>query len=112
MHCLRWNLLVIIFAARSLVAQDAGLAAYWPFDSSRDASAIEAIHHTGDKIQGYFSDIAGVRGNGIKFDGFTTRISRDSKAAPEVRDALTCEAWIAPQAYPWNWNAIVEQKKR
>ncbi len=22
------------------------------------------------------------------------------------------EAWIAPQAYPWNWSAIVEQRDR
>ena len=53
-----------------------------------------------------------MHGNGIKFDGFTTRIFRDSKAAPEIHGGLTFEAWIAPQAYPWNWNAIVEQKKR
>ena len=32
--------------------------------------------------------------------------------APEIQDAVTFEAWIAPQAYPWNWNAIVKQRDR
>ena len=112
MDSLRWNLLLILIAAHSLIAQDVGLSAYWPFDSSEGSVALEASKQTADKIDGNFSFIAGARGNGIKFDGFTTRITRDSKAAPEIHDALTFETWIAPQAYPWNWNAIVEQKKR
>jgi hypothetical protein len=29
-----------------------------------------------------------------------------------VEGAATFEAWIAPQAYPWNWSAIVERKNR
>ncbi|MGA8153607.1 MAG: LamG domain-containing protein [Terriglobales bacterium] len=112
MHFLRLKLFVILVAAHSLAAQDSGLTAYWPFDSSEGAVAIEASKQAEDKIQGNFSYTSGVRGNGIKFDGFTTRISRDSKAAPEIHGALTFETWIAPHAYPWNWNAIVEQKKR
>jgi hypothetical protein len=112
MHFLRWNFLVVLIAAHSLIAQDTGLAAYWPFDSSQGSVAIETSKKTEDQIQGNFSYVPGVRGNGIKFDGFTTRIYRDSKAAPEIHGALTFETWIAPQAYPWNWNAIVAQKNR
>jgi hypothetical protein len=112
MHSLRWSLLLILVGARSLIAQDTGLTAYWPFDASRGSIAIETRKQAADKIQGNFSYLPGVRADGIKFDGFTTRISRDSKAAPDIHQALTFEAWIAPQAYPWNWNAIVEQKNR
>jgi len=112
MRFFRWSLLLTFAAAHLLLAQDTGLAAYWPFDSSAGPVATEASKQAEDPIQGNFSYTSGVRGNGIKFDGFTTRISRDSKAAPEIHDALTVEAWIAPQAYPWNWSAIVEQKKR
>jgi fructan beta-fructosidase len=112
MHSLRWNILLILIAAQSLTAQDNGLTAYWHFDSSTGTAAIESRKQVEDKIQGNFSCTPGVRGDGIKFDGFTTRISRDSKAAPEIHEALTFETWIAPQAYPWNWNAIVAQKNR
>jgi len=112
MHSLRWNFLLVLIAAHSLIAQDVGLAAYWPFDSSQGSVAIETSKQAEDNIQGNFSYTPGVRGDGIKFDGFTTRISREAKAAPEIHGALTFETWIAPQAYPWNWNAIVEQKKR
>lgn len=108
----RWNLLLIVIAAHSLVGQDSGPTAYWPFDASGGSAAIEISKQAEDTIQGNFSRVPGVRGPGIKFDGFTTRISRDSKTAPEIHQAVTFEAWIAPQAYPWNWNAIVEQKNR
>jgi hypothetical protein len=112
MYSLRWNIFLILIAAQSLTAQDNGLTAYWHFDSSTGTAAIESRKQVEDKVQGNFSYTPGVRGHGIKFDGFTTRISRDSKAAPEIHEALTFETWIAPQAYPWNWNAIVEQKNR
>ena len=112
MHSLRWSFFLVLIAPYSLIGQDTGLTAYWPFDSSESSIAIEATKQAEDKIQGNFSYVSGVRGNGMKFDGFTTRIFRDAQVAPEIHQALTFEAWIAPQAYPWNWNAIVEQKNR
>ena len=73
MHSLRWNILLILIAAQSLTAQDNGLTAYWHFDSSTGTAAIESRKQVEDKIQGNFSYTPGVRGDGIKFDGFTTR---------------------------------------
>ena len=29
---------------------------------------------------------------------------------PEITGAFSVEAWVAPQAYPWNWCAIVNQE--
>jgi hypothetical protein len=106
-----WKLALFILICRAGFGQDQGLAAYWPFDEARGTAAVESSKQTEDVIQGNFSFVSGVRGKGLKFDGFTTRITRNSDL-PEIHEAVTFEAWIAPQAYPWNWNAIVEQKNR
>ncbi|MGC1784305.1 MAG: LamG domain-containing protein [Acidobacteriaceae bacterium] len=95
----------------SSLGHDTGLTAYWPFDEANNAVTLDSATQTEDVIQGNFSFVKGVRGNGIKFDGFTTRIARHS-SLPVIHEAVTFEAWIAPQAYPWNWNAIVEQRNR
>jgi hypothetical protein len=87
------------------------LAPYWPFDGASGTAVVEASKQTAEVIQGNFSFVGGVRGEGSKFDGFTTRITRNSDL-PEIHETVTFEAWIAPQAYPWNWNAIVEQMNR
>lgn len=87
------------------------LAAYWPFDEVQDATTAESVNRTMDAIRGHFSVVQGILGNGLKCDGFTTCISRTSHL-PAVHKAIAFEAWIAPQAYPWNWNAIVEQRGR
>ena len=29
---------------------------------------------------------------------------------PEFTGAFTVEAWVALQAYPWNWTALVDQQ--
>jgi hypothetical protein len=113
----RWKLAVLLFIRQSGFGQDNGLVAYWPFDSTSGTSVVEASKQTKDVIQGNFSFVSGVRGQGRNFDGFTTRITRDTFVdgvwnAPEIQDPVTFEAWIAPQAYPWNWNAIVEQRDR
>jgi len=102
---------LLALVCRSGFGQDQGLVAYWPFDEAKGTATVESSKQTEDVIQGNFSLVSGVRGKGIKFDGFTTRITRKSDL-PEIHEAVTFEAWIAPQAYPWNWNAIVEQEKR
>ncbi len=109
--------LLLFLTCRSEFGQDNGLVAYWSFDEASGKVVNESIKGSKDLIQGNFSFVGGVRGNGIKYDGFTTRITRDSVMngrwnAPEIQDAVTFEVWITPQAYPWNWNAIVEQKDR
>lgn len=111
LRLLNWSLALSLLVCSPGFGQDQGLAAYWPFDEARGAATVESGKQTRDVIQGNFSFVAGVRGKGLKFDGFTTRITRNSDL-PEIHEAVTFEAWIAPQAYPWNWNAIVEQKNR
>ena len=54
-------------------------------------------------IDGRFSLANGL----VKFDGFTTGITISGADAAEPAHELTIAAWIAPQAYPWNWCSIV-----
>jgi len=112
-----WSLFLVVVLCHCVIGQENGLVAYWSFDEARGTATGESVKQTEDVIQGNFSFVSGVRGEGLKFDGFTTRITRDSRVdgvwnAPEIQDAVTFEAWIAPQAYPWDWNAIVEQTDR
>jgi len=106
------GLMLMMLAVQAGVAQENGLVAYWPFDIATGTSTKESSQQVEDQILGNFTFTGGVRGEGIKFDGFTTRIARDSHSAPVIEGAATFEAWIAPQTYPWNWSAIVERKNR
>ena len=71
---------------------------------------MEMVSGSPDEVMGNYKHIKAVKGNGLKFDGFTTRIKRLAKNAPVMNTAFTVEAWVAPQAYPWNWCAVVNQE--
>ncbi|MHC4572633.1 MAG: LamG domain-containing protein [Planctomycetota bacterium] len=94
-----------------LFAADEHLAAWWKFDEGGGRTALDSISGNCDAIKGNFRHIEGVSGSGIKCDGFTTRIVREAEDAPRLADALTIEVWVAPQAYPRNWCAIVDQER-
>ncbi len=83
-----------------------GIFAKW-----KGEAVIESVTKRKDMILRNFYSLPGVSGNGVKFDGFTTHIIREAAHAPHFTDAFSVEAWIAPQAYPWNWCAIVNQEK-
>src|SRR5919205_1290158 len=92
-----WTFATIVLALACASAQDGGVSAYWTFDSTGAATNEQVANHS-DAILGNFSYTAGVRGQALKFDSFTTRISREGKEAPAIRGAFTISAWIAPQA--------------
>ena len=95
----------------ALAASETGLVAWWKFDEGKGKIAIDRISQKEDAILRNFRYLPGVSGTGVKFDGFTTHIIRKAAEAPHLTDAFTIETWVAPQAYPWNWCAIVNQEK-
>ena len=103
---LGWTLL----SACAFAAND-GLAAWWSFDEGKGKTAIDSVTGKGDPILRNFRYVPGVSGTAIKLDGSTARIVRKAVDAPRLTDAFGIEAWVAPQAYPWNWCAIVNQEK-
>lgn len=90
-------------------AQDS-LLAYWNFDEIEANAIIDVSNGQVDTVQGFHKFVKGVRGNALKCDGFTTSISRSEEDSPAISGPFTIEAWIAPQAYPWNWSAIYNQE--
>jgi len=62
-----------------------------------------------DKVLGKFRYVDGVNREAMVFDGQTTRVVREAASVPQLVDALSIEAWIAPQTYSWSWTGIVSQ---
>lgn len=110
----RWlalALLIFIFPLEVgfTYAVEKGLAARWAFDEAKDSYALDAVKNTKDELIGYSKYLPGISGQALQLDGYTTRIIRKAGKAPRLSKALTVQAWIAVQAYPWNWNAIITQ---
>jgi hypothetical protein len=98
------------FGAGSLRAAPAEeLLAWWSFDQVQNGKTTERAAMTEDAIGGNFSPTAGVVGQALLFDGFTTEIIRPAASVPRLPDNFTLEAWVALGAYPWNWCPLIEQ---
>jgi len=100
----------LAFVSLSFAGED-GLVAWWKFDEGEGKVARDCVGGKIDSIEGYFKSVDGVEGSAIKCDGFTTRLVRSCTDAPKLKEAFTVEAWVAPQAYPWNWCAIINHEK-
>ncbi|MCK4751007.1 MAG: LamG domain-containing protein, partial [Bacteroidales bacterium] len=90
--------------------QRKNLIGYWKFDAVEDNRTKDEATGMMDFVEGNYKLVEGVKGKALKCDGFTTTIIRDVEEMPEISGAFSIEAWIAPQAYPWNWCAIVNQE--
>ncbi|MHC4482141.1 MAG: LamG domain-containing protein [Planctomycetota bacterium] len=109
--CLTGFVLVSTVWCLCAIAADDGVVAWWRFDEGKGRAALDSISGNKDSIKGNFRHIEGVSATAIKCDGSTTQVARKAADAPRFTDAFTIEAWVAPQAYPWNWCAIVNQEK-
>ena len=90
-----------------LFAKEDGLVAWWKFNSDDGNRTRDDITGIQDTIEGNFKYAQGVSGTALKLDGFTTRVLRAAKDAPELGESFTVEAWIALGEYPWNWCPVL-----
>ena len=104
------SLLALLAAALPAAASTNDLLVGWHFDEGTGGATVETVSGRSDRFFGHLMFDQGVRGSGLKFDGFTSRLSRPAKDLPKFGPALTVEAWIAPQEYSWNWTGIVDQE--
>jgi hypothetical protein len=91
-------------------AQSPSPVANWAFDSGCGPTVREAVSGADDKVGGFFKCVPGVSGNGARFDGYTTSVTRSAAMAPKLRGPFTLDAWVALDTYPWNWVPIVDQE--
>ena len=92
------------------MAQNAPVT-WWQFDEGKGKNVKDSISNETDKIAGNYWYAEGVKGSCLKLDGYTTHVVRSADKTPRLDGEFTVEAWVAPQAYPWNWTAIVSHEK-
>lgn len=98
--------------------------ARWNFDETT-ASAVDSVSGLVDKVIGFSQRVPGVSGSGLRFDGYTTAVVRPAKPLkisankgdlavepiPQLRSAFTLSAWVALDAYPWNWVPLIDHER-
>ena len=99
--------LLLLAAGTQAHAAD-GLVAWWRFD---DQTAMDSAGGVADVIEGNHKFMpAGVRGDSLRFDGFTTLVRRNAAKVPDLSKGFTLQGWIALAAYSWNWTPILAQR--
>lgn len=79
----------------------------WDFENLPNRSINETSSNNKDTIEGNFEIAQGVTGNGLRLDGFTTRVVRKNSEIIKPGNELTIEAWIALGEYPLNWCPVI-----
>lgn len=93
---------------RSVPASQEGLLAWWR--AAEGDELVDSVGQRADPIEGNFGYGEGP-GAGLKLDGFSTRVRRPADRAPAPTGAFTVEARVALATFPWNWCAIVGQRR-
>ena len=98
---------VLIAQARPLDAQQPGIR--WNFNETSGRVAHDSAGDFDDMLEGFWWRVPGVEGNGVQFDGYTTRMVRPAKRVPRIDGAFSVSAWMALNNYPWGWVPLVDQ---
>ncbi len=99
--------LLIILSAPIGWCEEKAPVARWSLDGETTDAVKDSIQGIADPITGNFRVVAGVSGEAVKFDGYTTQVLRKAKEAPALTGSFTIEAWVALAAYPWSWCPVV-----
>ena len=79
----------------------------WDFENIEGRNCIEASTQIADTIEGNFEQPEGVKGKGLRLDGFTTRVMRDGSDLSDPGNEFTIEGWVSLGEYPWNWCPLI-----
>ncbi|MEI8372773.1 MAG: LamG domain-containing protein [Planctomycetota bacterium] len=99
---------LLVLSAGSRLQATEGPVASWTFD---EKTAFDSVGKITDSIEGNHKFLPeGVRGNCLRFDGFTTLVRRPSGKVPDLSRGFTLQGWVALAAYSWNWTPIIAQR--
>ena len=102
------NLLTITFLmALSVLSNAQKPVLSWDFSEINDRKTIERQSGMADTLEGNFHSVAGIRGEGLKLDGFTACLKHEDTNLQSPSDEITVEAWVAVGNYPWNWCPVI-----
>lgn len=84
----------------------------WQFAKDQGAAPVDKIGGVKASLSGEFAFVPGVVGDGVRFDGYTTRmVVPAASVGPIGRNGFSVEAWVALNTYPWSWVPIIDQEK-
>ena len=98
--------LFLLFAIPSVVRSQTPVM-QWNFETIKNRNSIESVSNITDTIEGNFEEATGVIGQGLRLDGFTTRIIREGTDIKKPGNEFTVEAWVSLGEYPWNWCPVI-----
>ena len=99
--------LVLFVSSHVLAIEDKKPIVWWTFDKIENGTIKDSVGQIEDNIEGNFRQYSGIRNSAVKFDGYTTVVTRKYQNAPVFSEAFTIEAWVAVAAFPWNWCPVV-----
>lgn len=79
----------------------------WDFSEINDRKTIEQQSGIADTIEGNYQLAPGIKGTGLRLDGFTVCMKHHDNNLKNPSDEFTIEAWAALGNYPWNWCPIL-----
>jgi hypothetical protein len=98
--------LLLLLLLNTVASAQSTLAAHWTFDQK---DGRETISGAQDQATGIFKYVPGVAGQALQLDGYTSSVLH--KAAPQLGNQFSVEAWVALEAYPWTWCAVMDAQK-
>jgi len=102
--------LLLFGAAHTLSAQTVAPFLQWSFDEKNGDVSHESIQHANGNITGVHQYVPGVTGQGLRLDGETSGVMVPAAGLRAFPSSFTIDAWIAIDAYPWNWAPILDQR--
>jgi hypothetical protein len=99
------NVWLFLFSSSMATAQKPVMI--WDFETVKDGKSIESSTNIADTIEGNFELVTGMRGKGLRLDGFTTRVVREGKVTVNPGTEFTVEAWVSLGQYPENWCPVI-----
>jgi hypothetical protein len=103
------TLIAVLLAGGACMAAEPRPVVWWAMDAGAERAVRDVAGGIDDRIDGYFTPVAGVRGGAIRFDGYSTEIRRPAGRSPKLSGGFAVEGRVALGAYPWNWCPLVSQ---